>query len=259
MEYFEKNGRFKLGISHDDALTADSNEGFAVRMRGVTKSFGRSRVLRGIDLDVPTGRTLSLVGANGSGKTTLLKILATLSKPDSGQVLIGGFNADKFGTQIRAKIGVVTHDPLLYDDLTGRENLRFFCRMFSVSRADERLEWVADLMGMTDRLDQRVGALSHGMKKRFSIARALLHDPEILLMDEPESGLDQEAVALLDAVISDSSDPCRTVIMTTHNHERAIELGDTLATLERGRVSHIESTGRSPASHALRDLPEDEQ
>ena len=189
----------------------------------------------------------------------MLKILATLSKPDSGQVLIGGYNADKYGSQIRARVGVVTHDPLLYDDLTGRENLRFFCRMFGVGRADERLEWTADVMGMTDRLDQRAGALSHGMKKRFSIARALLHDPEVLLMDEPESGLDREAVALLDAVISDRSEPRRTVIMTTHNYERAVELGDALAALERGRVSYIEKTGSSSTSHALDDRSEDER
>lgn len=221
-----------------------------MRIRGVTKSFGRASVLRGIDLDVPNGQILSLVGANGSGKTTLLKILATLSKPDSGQVLVGGFNADKHGDRIRARIGVVTHDPLLYDDLTGRENLRFFCRMFGVDGADERLERVTEMVGMTERLDQRIGAMSHGMKKRFSIARALLHDPPILLMDEPESGLDQEAVELLDAIISDRSEPRRTVIMTTHNFERAVELGDALASLEDGRVAYSENTGGAFTSNA---------
>ena len=200
---------------------------------------------------MPNGQILSLVGANGSGKTTLLKILATLSKPDSGRVLVSGFDADKNGDRIRARIGVVTHDPLLYDDLTGRENLRFFCRMFGVSHADVRLEWAADQMGMTARLDQRVGALSHGMKKRFSIARALLHGPKILLMDEPESGLDREAVALLDAVISDRSEPRRTVIMTTHNLERAIELGDALASLDGGRVTSAEDRSSSSTSDAI--------
>lgn len=210
-----------------------------MRIRGVTKSFGRAPVLRGIDLDVPMGQTLSLVGANGSGKTTLLKILATLSKPDSGRALVGGLSLDKHGALIRRRIGVVTHDPLLYDDLTGRENLRFFCRMFGVDGADERLERVTEMVGMTERLDQRIGAMSHGMKKRFSIARALLHNPPILLMDEPESGLDREAVALLDAIIMDRSEPRRTVIMTTHNFERAIRLGDTLAVLSGGRVSYV--------------------
>ena len=189
-------------------------------------------------MDVPMGQTLSLVGDNGSGKTTLLKILATLSKPDAGQIVVGGLRPERSGAAIRRRIGVVTHDPLLYDDLTGRENLRFFCRMFGVNHADERLERVTEMVGMTERLDQRIGAMSHGMKKRFSIARALLHNPPILLMDEPESGLDREAVALLDAIIMDRSEPGRAVIMTTHDFERAVRLGDTLAVLSGGRVSY---------------------
>ena len=259
MGYSGKSGSGKLNDRHNSASMPGAIEDYAVRVRGVTKSFGRTPVLRGIDLDVPQGQTLSLVGANGSGKTTLLKILATLSKPDSGRMLIGRLDADKYGDRIRARIGVVTHDPLLYDDLTGRENLRFFCRMFGVRHAEERLEWAASLMGMTARLDQRAGALSHGMKKRFSIARALLHGPHILLMDEPESGLDQEAVELLDAVILDRSDPRRTVIMTTHNFERAIKLGDALAILERGRVSPTEDTGSPSASDATHSRTEAQQ
>ena len=207
-------------------------------MRGVVKSFGRTRVLRGIDLDVPWGQTLSLVGANGSGKTTLLKILATLSKPDSGQIVVAGLRPDRSGAALRKQIGVVTHDPLLYDDLTARENLRFYCRMFNVSDADERVESVTEMVGMESRLEQRIGSMSHGMKKRFSIARALLHDPPILLMDEPESGLDYEAVNLLDKIISERSDPCRAIIMTTHDLDRAIRLGDSLAVLSDGRVSY---------------------
>lgn len=214
------------------------------------KSFGRTRVLRGIDLDVPWGQTLSLVGANGSGKTTLLKILATLSKPDSGQILVGGFNSDRNGAAIRKQIGVVTHDSLLYDDLTGRENLRFYCRMFGVADADERVERVTEMVGMESRLDQRIGSMSHGMKKRFSIARALLHDPPILLMDEPESGLDQEAVGLLDKVISERSNSRRAVIMTTHDLDRAIRLGDSLAVLSDGRMSYAGDADSETAREA---------
>ena len=215
--------------------------------------------MRGIDLDVLRGHTLSLVGANGSGKTTLLKILATLSRPDSGQVLINGFNADKYGTQIRAGIGVVTHDPLLYDDLTGRENLKFYSRMFDVPNADIRVENVTELVGMESRLDQKIGSMSHGMKKRFSIARALLHNPQILLMDEPESGLDHEAVELLDKIITERPDQCRTVIMTTHDLDRAIRLADSLAVLSRGRVSFSGSADPESAREALHAYSESER
>ena len=221
---------------------SNGNDGdYAVRLRGVTKSFGRTPVLRGIDLDVPTGQVLSLLGPNGSGKTTLINILATLTRADAGQVQVGGIALDGNGSRIRRVIGVVTHDPLLYDDLTARENLRFTSRMFGLDRVDERVGRVAELVGMADRLDQRSGTMSHGMKKRFSIARSLLHDPSVLLMDEPDSGLDQEALSLLDALITDRSSARRTVIMATHNLDRAISLGDRVAILSNGRVVYHES------------------
>ena len=212
----------------------------AVQVRGVTKSFGRTPVLRGIDLDVPQGTVLSLLGPNGSGKTTLIRVLATLTKPDAGDVRIGSAGLGRQSAQLRRQIGVVGHDPLLYDDLTARENLRFVCRMFDLDRVDERVHAVTELMGMVPDLDRKIGAMSHGMKKRFSIARALLHDPPVLLLDEPESGLDQEALSLLDSVIVDRSNPARTIIMTTHNLERAVALGDRMAILARGRVVYNE-------------------
>ena len=221
-------------------MSRDDHGECAIRLKGVTKSFGRTPVLRGIDLDVPTGQVLSLLGPNGSGKTTLINILATLTKADAGHVHVGGVALEGNGSRIRRLIGVVTHDPLLYDELTARENLRFVCRMFRLDRIDERVSRVAELVGMKGRLDQRSGAMSHGMKKRFSIARSLLHDPPLLLMDEPDSGLDQEALALLDALISDRSNARRTVVMTTHNLDRAIALGDRVAILSNGRVVYHE-------------------
>ena len=178
------------------------------------------------------------MGANGSGKTTLLKILSTLSKPDSGQAIIAGFGLEKNGASIRRCVGVVTHDPLLYDDLTARENLRFFCRVFDLSIPDRRVERVSDMVGMSSKLNQRIGSMSHGMKKRFSIARALLHDPPLLLMDEPESGLDREAIGFLDAIIAERSSPQRAVIMTTHDLDRAARLGDSVVALKDGRLSY---------------------
>ena len=225
-------------------MTSESGADFAVRLRGVSKAFGRTAVLRGVDLDVSRGETLSLLGANGSGKTTLIRVLATLMKPDSGEMRIAGFDPGRAGGRVRKAIGVVTHDPLLYDDLTARENLRFSCRMFGMDRGDERVERVSGLVGMESRLDQRVGTMSHGTRKRFSIARALLHDPSILLMDEPETGLDREGLDLLDAVICDRARSGRTVIMTTHDTERAAVLGDRVVTLANGRIADVTSGRR---------------
>jgi heme exporter protein A len=222
-------------------MTARPKNELAIKISGLRKAFGRTPVLRSVDLEVPWGQVLTLLGPNGSGKTTLIKILATLTKPDAGEVMIGGMSLAKQSQSIRRIIGVVTHDPLLYDDLTGRENLRFFARMFGIQGIDERIEVVTELMGMTPRFDQRIGTLSHGMKKRFSIARALLHNPAILLMDEPESGLDQEALGLLDAVVTDKTNPLRTVLMTTHSLDRAIALGQRMAILANGRVAYQES------------------
>ena len=227
------------------------NDDVAVRIRGLSKAFGRAPALRGIDLDVPTGAVLSLLGPNGSGKTTLIRVMASLTRPDSGEVWVHCVPLRTRAPALRRMIGLVGHDPLLYDDLTARENLRFVCRMFGVERADERIEEAAAAMGMSANLDRKAGVMSHGMKKRFSIARALLHDPPVLLLDEPESGLDLEAVELLDAIIS-RRDTSRTVIMTTHDLERAVALADRVAALEDGRIVYDEAL--SPDGDAVRGM-----
>lgn len=224
----------------------------AVEIRGLRKSFGRTSVLRDLDLEVPWGQILAILGPNGSGKTTLLKTLATLSKFDSGEVRVGGLDISRSGQTVRRVIGVVTHDTLLYEDLSAYENLRFYSRMFGVDNADEKIAEVVERMGMTSRLHHRIRTLSHGLKKRFSIARALLHDPLVLLLDEPESGLDQEALAMLDAVISDKSMPSRTVLMTTHNLDRAMALSNRTAILSKGKVAFLEST-EAAGNEALRE------
>ena len=146
----------------------------------------------------------------------------------------------------------MTHEPLLYDGLTGAENLRFFARMFALDHIEERIVQVAAQMGITDRLDVRVGTLSHGMRRRFSIARALLHSPRVLIMDEPESGLDQQALSLLESLILDGHRTDRTILMTTHNFERGVALADRIAILSRGRIAY-EGT---PDTYSTRDAYE---
>ncbi|MDE2687438.1 MAG: ABC transporter ATP-binding protein [Chloroflexota bacterium] len=210
----------------------------AIDVRGLGKSYGRTPVLRDLNLQVPWGQTLTVLGPNGSGKTTLIKTLAMLAKPDAGEVRIAGLSTRRDGVRVRRVIGVVTHEPLLYDGLTGAENLRFFAKMFALDRIDQRIHTVAVQMGVVERLDARIGTLSHGMRRRFSIARALLHSPRLLIMDEPESGLDQQALGLLEALVTDKSNPTRTILMTTHNLERGIALADRVAILSRGRIAY---------------------
>ena len=238
-----------------------TSTGPALEVRGVTKSYGRVRVLDQLDLTLGWGEVLSVLGPNGSGKTTLVKVLATLTRPDAGEVRVAGTDADRAGARVRRSIGVVMHDPMLYANLTGRENLRFFCRMFSLDHPEERIAEAVARVGMLNRLDQRVGTLSHGMQKRFSIARALLHRPRLLLMDEPESGLDQSAVDLMRAVVEATRAGGGAVLLVTHNLEQALALGDRLAILGRGRVAHEEilrSAGEGRTNRtspdSLRDL-----
>ena len=210
--------------------------GRAIEIKGLSKSFGRTPVLRNLDLHVERGEVLTIIGPNGSGKTTLLKVLSTLTKPDAGLVRVAGFGVARSGQSVRRAIGVVTHDPLFYDDLTGYENLKYYARLFGLGGIDRRIDGVADRLGISSRLHQRAGTMSHGTRKRFSIARALLHEPHILLMDEPESGLDQEALTRLDLIISEASPSDRTVVVTTHNLERATTLGHRMAIMSQGRI-----------------------
>ena len=213
---------------------------WAIEVDDLGKSFGYVRVLKGLDLRVRRGEFLTIFGPNAAGKTTLLRILATLSKPSSGEVRILGLSVKDAATEIRRRIGVVTHETLLYDDLTVYENLKFYGRMYDVPELEERIGSLVAEIGLEDRLRQRVRTLSHGMQKRLSIARAVIHDPELVLLDEPEAGLDQHATEMLAEVLDSLHSGKRTVVMTTHNLERGVKMGDHVAILARGRVVYKE-------------------
>ena len=208
----------------------------AVKVEGVTKSFSNQLALRGIDLEVRRGESVVLFGPNGAGKTTLIKVLATITNPSSGRVLIDGLSLKNNAEEMRRRIGVVTHETFLYNNLTAYENLEFYSRMYDVPRRKERIQEVAAMVGMTSRLHDRVGTLSRGMQQRISIARSLLHRPAIMLLDEPETGLDQEAISMLWKALATEGERKRTVILTTHNLERGLELGERLLILDKGRI-----------------------
>jgi len=222
--------------------TPDSaSQAWAIEVQGLTKSFGNHLALKGVELRVREGEFLTIFGPTGWGKTTLIKVLATIMKPSSGNVRVAGFDLQDSPVPIRRKIGVVSHQPFLYDDLTAFENLKFYGRMYDVPNLEARIDEVITKVGLASRLHHQVRTLSRGMQQRLSIARAVLHRPSIMLLDEPETGLDQYATARLREVLDTLSAENGTVIMTTHRLEYGLEMGDQVAILAGGRIAYQES------------------
>ena len=213
------------------------SQAWAVKVQGLTKSFGNHLALRGIDLEVSQGESLVIFGPNGAGKTTLIKVLATIMNPSSGRVLLDGLSLKSSVEEIQRRIGVVSHQTFLYSNLTAYENLKFYSRMYDVPSSKERLSEVVAMVGMTSRLYDRVGTLSRGMQQRLSIARALLHRPAVMLLDEPETGLDQQATSLLWEALKAEGGGKRTIILTSHSLERGLEVCDQVAILARGKIA----------------------
>jgi heme ABC exporter ATP-binding subunit CcmA len=207
-----------------------------VEIQGLTKSFGSRLALRGVDLEIGQGEFVVTFGPNGAGKTTLIKVLSTIMHPSSGRILVDGLELKDNAEEIRRRIGVVTHQTFLYNNLTGYENLTFYSRMYDVPRPKERINEVVAMVGMTSRLHDRVGTLSRGMQQRLSIARSLLHKPTLMLLDEPETGLDQQAISMVWEALQKEGERKRSILLTTHNLERGLEMGERLLILDRGTI-----------------------
>jgi heme exporter protein A len=208
-----------------------------IEVHNLVKAFGSRAVLKGVDLHLAQGEFLTLVGPNGAGKTTLMNILATLSKPTGGSVRVAGHDLADGSIEVRRQIGLVSHKTLLYDDLSAEQNLRFYARMYDVSNADARIEHALRQVGLWGRRRDAVRTYSRGMQQRLAIARATLHEPPILLLDEPDTGLDQHAAAMLVGLLHQVGATQRTVLMTTHNLDRGLELGHSVAILAQGRIA----------------------
>jgi heme exporter protein A len=209
----------------------------AIQTRGLVKSFGHQVALRGVDLSLEEGEFLALFGPNGAGKTTFLRVVASLTRPTSGTVRVRGEDMTKTATTVRRHIGLISHSPLLYGDLTPDENLRFFARMYDLPAPQARIDSVLDEVGLAVRRRDPVRTFSRGMVQRLAIARAILHDPEIMLLDEPYTGLDLQAADMLRSVLLDLAASNRTVILTTHNLEQGLEMCDRAAILNRGKLA----------------------
>ena len=211
---------------------------WAIEVEGLTKSFGNHHALRGVDLRVGRGDHLVIFGPNGAGKTTLVRLLSTLSKPSAGIVRVDGMNTRHDPVRIRRKIGLVSHETFLYDDLTIHENLEFYGKMYDVPNLKQRICEVVSWVQLESRLHERVGTLSHGMQQRVSIARAVIHNPSVMLLDEPEVGLDPHAITMMSDILKSLNVEERTVVMTTHNLNQGMELGNKVAILAKGRIAY---------------------
>ena len=209
----------------------------AIEVRKLTKSFGHQAALRGVDLRVAEGEFLTLFGPNGAGKTTLIRIVASLTRPTAGTVHIRGRDLAREATTVRRHVGFISHNPLLYGDLTPDENLRFFARLYDVADAPARIDAALEQVGLSARRRDPVRTFSRGMLQRLTIARAILHDPALMLLDEPYTGLDLQAADMLRGVLQDLAASNRTVILTTHNLEQGLEMCDRAAILNRGKIA----------------------
>src|SRR3954454_20755916 len=201
-----------------------SNEkaGPAIAVAGLRRDYGDRPALDGVDFELAAGESLVVLGPNGAGKTTLLRVLATLLRPSGGDVRVLGCSLPDEAWKLRGRIGYLGHEPLLYRDLSGRENLRFQARLHGIERsaAEARIEELLRAVGMERRADQRAAELSAGMRQRLSICRCVLHGPELLLLDEPDSNLDLEGRELARGLIGPRSGRARVVV--THAPERAL-------------------------------------
>lgn len=208
-----------------------------IQVRKLVKRFGLKTVLRGIDFDVQPGEFVALLGPNGAGKTTFLRILASLSRPSLGEVRVAGYRLPHESAAVRARLGVVSHLPLLYGDLTAEENLRFYGKMYNLFHLESRITEVLGLVGLEPRRRDLVRTFSRGMQQRLAIGRAVLHDPEVVLFDEPYTGLDQDASVMLDDVLRSVAAKGRTVVMTSHDLARAEDLATRFDILSHGVIA----------------------
>jgi heme exporter protein A len=205
----------------------------AVELRGLTRHFGERTALRDVSLRLPEGATLAVLGHNGAGKSTLLRILATLLRPHAGELEVFGEALPKRAFAVRARLGLLGHEPLLYRDLTARENLRYHARLHNAP--EQRIEELLAAVEMDRRANEPVRSLSQGMVQRVAVCRAVIHAPELLLLDEPRANLDPGAGELVEPLIGRGSGCTR--VITTHDPQSALAESDLVLGLKNGRTA----------------------
>jgi heme exporter protein A len=206
----------------------------AIFLRDVTRRYGEREALRAVSFTLDAKRTLAVFGPNGAGKTTLLRMLATLLVPHDGTMRVLGSDLPRDAHRVRPRVGFLSHDPLLYRDLSGRENLAFYARLYDVPNAGARIDLLLDVTGMGRRADDPVGSLSRGMAQRLAVCRAVLHEPQLLLLDEPRAHLDPHAAAAVDGLIGPGSDTTR--VLVTHDLDHGLSEANRVLALRDGYV-----------------------
>lgn len=208
-----------------------------IQANQVSTSYGDRRVLRNLDLTLQKGEVVALVGLNGAGKTTLIRTLCGLIKPDSGSISMDGSPTSGSANEFRQNIGVVLHASMFYQNLTSRENLEFYARLYDLPSARQRVSELLDLMDLKSRAHDRVGTLSKGLQQRLSVARALLHDPTYLLFDEVFSGLDQQFLSRIIELIHKESAAGKGILISTHDLEKVFLAATRVDILHKGNIA----------------------
>src|SRR5688500_4138991 len=214
-----------------------------IDVRDLSRSFGRTVALDHVSFRVEPGEIVALLGPNGAGKTTASRIIAGILAPSEGDAFVDGISVRADPGSIRVRGGMVTDHPSLYERMTRRAYLEFFCRLYDVAAAARRTEELAALLGLTDRLDARLGSFSRGMKQKVAIARGLVHDPPVLLLDEPATALDPETARSLRTFIVSLRARHRAILLCTHDLDEAQRIADRVVVLYRGRVAREGLTG----------------
>ncbi len=213
-----------------------------IHVEQVCKSFGLKKALDHVTFNIERGEYVALLGVNGAGKTTLTRILATLTRPTSGSIHIAGYAPKKNPQDIRRNLGVMSHDSFLYGDLTAEENLRFYAKMYNVANYESRIDILLKQVGLLSRRYDRVSTFSRGMQQRLALARAILHSPQILLLDEPFAGLDINATEMLKRLLDELIAEDSTVLLTVHDIEYALKNAHRVLVLQEGHLIRDEST-----------------
>jgi heme exporter protein A len=209
-----------------------------ITVEKIDKTFGARWALRGVTFTIQQGEIVALVGPNGAGKTTLLRIIGTLSRANAGQIHIGKIPTATHANAARSAIGFVGHQTFMYDDLTAWENLNFYARLYDLPNINQRVHQVAARVGIENRLNDVTRTLSRGLQQRLTIARMLLHEPAVLLLDEPYTGLDKVAADLLDQILAEAKSEGRATLFSTHDLERGLAICDRAIIMKAGRVVH---------------------